>query len=76
MQLKLVTFTLFFFSSSECFSPAAYVSRGRRQRSGHRPGHQDKERATELKFNDPASLKVNRSECHLASVHRRGQQPC
>jgi hypothetical protein len=57
--------------SAECFSPAATASRGRRKRSGHRPGHHDHVCATDATSNDSTSSKVHRRVCYLTSVHMR-----
>jgi hypothetical protein len=70
-KIKLVIFTRFFCSSAECPFPAAASSRGRKKWSGHRPGHHDHGRATEAIPNDPTSSKVDRRECHLASVRMK-----
>jgi hypothetical protein len=67
VQTKMIIFTLFFCSSTECSSPAATVSHRRRQRSGHRPEHHGKVRATHSER--------RRGQRAAHKERRRGQQP-
>jgi hypothetical protein len=74
VQMQLVIFTLLFCSSAECSFPAATASHRRRKRSGQRPGHYGRVRATEATANDPTSSKVHRLVSYL-SEHARMRLP-
>jgi hypothetical protein len=72
---ELVIFAPAFCASTEFPSPAAAASRRRRQRSGHRPGHHDRVRATHSK------RRLEKWPWHRGQVpashkeRRRGQRP-